>query len=75
MPTRRAVAARGERLPALDAWYRQELPALNAARAHAHVTREELVRVAEWKMKRGVYRARNLMLARGNDDEAVVCRR
>jgi hypothetical protein len=65
------VAARGERLPALDAWFRDELPALVGARTPRQVTHEELVRVTEWKMKRGVWRARNLALVRGNDPAAV----
>ena len=66
------VAARGvARLPDLDAWYRDELPGLVAARAPAHVTLDELVRVTEWKMKRGVWRARNLALVRGNEPDEV----
>jgi hypothetical protein len=82
------------RLADLDAWYRDELPALIAARdggshassshassSHAsdsrasgsrghgrmHVTHAELVRATEWKMARGVWRAPNLVLVRGND--------
>jgi hypothetical protein len=60
------------RLPELDAWYREELPAALAGRAPAHVTRDELVRVTEWKMKRGVWRARNLALVKGNAAGDVV---
>lgn len=67
------VAAQGvARLADLDRWYRDELPPLIASRAQPHVTRDELVRVTEWKMARGVWRARNLVLVRGNDDEQVV---
>ncbi len=67
-----AVAARGQaRLPELDAWYRDELPGLLAARDPARITLEELARVTEWKMKRGVWRARNLALVRGNDPDEV----
>jgi hypothetical protein len=55
----------------LDPWYRDELPALIAGRPEPYVTREELVRVVEWKMARGVWRARNLHLARSNAAEAV----
>jgi hypothetical protein len=54
-----------------DPWYREELPGLIAARAEPFVTREELVWVVEWKMARGVWRARNLHLARSNDAAAV----
>jgi hypothetical protein len=67
-----SVAARGERLPALDAWYRNELPTQIAGRVPPHLTAPELVRIAEWKMKRGVWRGRNLALIRRNDDAAVV---
>jgi hypothetical protein len=59
-------------LPALDSWYRGELPSLIAARRRPHVTHPELVRVTEWKMARGVWRGRNLALVRGNDPALVV---
>lgn len=59
-------------LPGHDSWYREELPALIAARRRPHVTHAELVRVTEWKMSRGVWRARNLALVRGNDPTTVV---
>ena len=59
-------------LPALDRWYREELPGAIAARRPAHVTHPELVRVTEWKMARGVWRAPNLVLVRGNDARSVV---
>ncbi len=55
-----------------DTWYREELPAAIAARRRPHVTHAELVRVTEWKMARGVWRARNLALVRGNDPALVV---
>jgi hypothetical protein len=54
-----------------DPWYRQELPDLIAARPEPYVTRGELVWVVEWKMARGVWRARNLHLARSNEPEQV----
>lgn len=69
----RVVAAQGvERLPALDAWYHGELPSLVRARAPMHVTLDELARLTEWKMARGEWRARNLVLVRGNAPDAVV---
>jgi hypothetical protein len=58
-------------LAELDRWYRGELPGLIAARDPAHVTHAELVRVTEWKMARGIWRARNLALVRGNDAALV----
>ena len=60
------------RLPSLDAWYRTDLPKAIARRKVPHVTHDELVRLTEWKMARGVWRARNLVLVRGNSDDAVV---
>ncbi|HEX2078518.1 MAG TPA: hypothetical protein VHG08_12440 [Longimicrobium sp.] len=59
-------------LPELDRWYRDELPAAIATRETPHVTHEELVRVTEWKMARGIWRPRNLALVRGNPPDTVV---
>lgn len=53
-------------LPELDTWYRDELPALIAARTPLHITRDELERVTKWKMKRGVWRERNRLLVLSN---------
>jgi len=60
------------RLPALDAWYRNDLPTAIASRPAPHITHDELVRLTEWKMARGVWRAPNLVLVRGNDAQQVV---
>jgi hypothetical protein len=69
----RVVAGQGvARLAELDAWYRDELPGTIAARRTPHVTLAELARLTEWKMARGVWRAPNLVLVRGNDPEAVL---
>ncbi|HEV2007215.1 MAG TPA: hypothetical protein VGQ88_00685, partial [Burkholderiales bacterium] len=66
----RVIAEQGvERLPDLDRWYRDDLPETIAARQPPHVTLAELVRVTQWKMARGVWRARNLALVRGNAPE------
>ncbi|HEX8691956.1 MAG TPA: hypothetical protein VF746_06035 [Longimicrobium sp.] len=59
------------RLPELDRWYRDELPARIAARRTPHVTHGELVKLTEWKMARGIWRPRNLALVRGNDPALV----
>ena len=59
-------------LPELDRWYREELPDAITGRRAAHVTHSEIVKLAEWKMARGVWRARNLALVRGNDPKLVV---
>lgn len=67
------VARQGvAKLPELDRWYREELPPAIAARRPAHVTLPELVRLTEWKMARGVWRARNLALVRGNEPDVVI---
>ena len=69
----RVVEGQGvARLPELDRWYREELPDRVATRRPAHVTLGELVRLTEWKMARGVWRAPNLVLVRGNAPDTVV---
>jgi hypothetical protein len=60
------------KLPELDAWYRDRLPAAIASRKTPHVTHDELVRLTEWKMARGVWRAPNLVLVKGNAPDVVV---
>jgi hypothetical protein len=59
-------------LEELDRWYREELPGLLASRTPPYVTRDELVRATRWKMKRGVWRQRNLLLVEGNAEEDVT---
>jgi hypothetical protein len=66
------IEAQGvKRLPELDHWWRNELPRAIAARTPLHVTHDELVAVTEWKMARGIWRARNLALVRGNTPAQV----
>jgi hypothetical protein len=59
------------RLPDLDEWYRDELAAAIAKRRPRYVTHAELVQLTEWKMARGVWRAPNLVLVKGNDAATV----
>lgn len=59
------------RLPELDRWYREALGAAITSRKTPHVTHDELVRVTEWKMARGIFRPRNLVLVRGNPPATV----
>jgi hypothetical protein len=67
------VAGQGvEALPELDRWVRGELPSIVGGRRQPHVTLDELVRVTKWKMARGVWRARNLVLVQANLPETVV---
>jgi hypothetical protein len=66
------IARQGiEKLPDRDRWYRTELPAAIAARRSRHVTLPELVKLVEWKMTRGKFRARNLVLVKRNSAESV----
>ncbi len=59
------------KLDAHDGWYRTEFAGLVASRNPMHITLDEMVRVTEWKMARGVWRAPNLVLVRGNAPEFV----
>jgi hypothetical protein len=66
------VARQGvARLPELDRWYHEELPAALRARAPVQLEAGELVRLTEWKMARGVWRAPNLALVRKNAEREV----
>lgn len=67
------IAVQGvARLPESDRWLRDDLPRRIAERGERpFVTRDELVQVTRWKMARGVWRARNLMLVEGNPPAAV----
>lgn len=59
-------------LEALDCWYREDLPALLEERGSPpFITLTELAKVTRWKMKRGVWRQRNLLLVEGNPDNTV----
>ena len=60
------------KLPELDTWYRNELPDLIASRRLVHITLPELIRVTEWKMYRGVWRAPNLVRVKSNPAETVI---
>lgn len=67
------VAGQGvAKLAELDRWYHEELPDAIASRPRPHVTASELVRLTEWKMARGVWRAPNLVLVRSNPPASVV---
>jgi hypothetical protein len=68
----RVIASQGvTKLADRDAWYHHDLPAAIAARRPRHVTHAELVKLTEWKMSRGKWRARNLVLVKGNTPDAV----
>ena len=60
------------RLVEHDAWYRTVLPTLMASRTPGYVMHDEMERITEWKMARGVWRAPNLVLVRSNTPEDVI---
>ena len=68
-----AVIARqgSKRLPSHDRWYREELPSTITSRRPPFVTLDELAKITEWKMARGTWRQRNLVLVRSNSPELV----
>jgi len=55
----------------LDRWYREELPADIAQRDPPCIDRNELADIARWKMMRGEWRQRNLLLVRSNRDVEI----
>lgn len=59
------------RLAEHDRWYHHALPALIVSQQPPALSHESLVRLTEWKMARGVWRARNLQLVRGNAEADV----
>ena len=60
-----------KRLPSHDLWYREELPSTINSRRPPSATLDELAKITEWKMARGVWRQRNLILVRSNAPEVV----
>ena len=66
------AAVPSARLVEHDGWYRTVLPTLIASRTPGHVQHDEMVRITEWKMARGVWRAPNLVLMRSNTPDDVV---
>ena len=65
------AAQPGAGLVPLDTWYRQTLPGTIGRRDPPFLTHDELVRVTEWKMRRGVWRERNRRLVAANPPAAV----
>lgn len=56
----------------LSAWYSTEFPALLKARMPIYLTREELITLSRWKMKRGKFRPGFLARIEKNSDEEVI---
>src|SRR5688500_6386821 len=59
------AAQQASDLQSLDFWYLDSLPTLIASRQPPYVTLDELIQATRWKMKRGVWRQRNLLLVSG----------
>lgn len=60
------------KLAELNDWYSNELPDAIKNRKQPHIVHSELVKLTEWKMARGVWRAPNLVLVKGNDANIVI---
>ncbi|KAL8175432.1 UNVERIFIED_CONTAM: hypothetical protein K2H54_024876 [Gekko kuhli] len=68
------LAAKGKKqkeLVTLDKWCQEELPAAIAERQARHLTREELLKLMDWKLSRGKFRPRLQQLVATNSSEAV----
>ncbi|XP_044289710.1 uncharacterized protein LOC123025224 [Varanus komodoensis] len=68
------VAAKGSKqknLIALDNWYQEELPKSIMGREIKHLTKQELIKLMEWKLSRGKFRPRLQQLVATNAEEVV----
>ncbi|KAJ7305731.1 hypothetical protein JRQ81_010097 [Phrynocephalus forsythii] len=69
-----AVKAKGHKqrnLLALDKWYQEELPMAITQRKEKYLTKEELVKLMEWKLTRGKFRPRLQQLVATNASQSV----
>ncbi|XP_028562453.2 uncharacterized protein LOC114584619 isoform X1 [Podarcis muralis] len=66
-----AKASKKGKTIALDKWYQEELPIAVSGRKDKHLTKEELVRLMEWKLSRGKFRPRLQQLVATNSSEMV----
>ncbi|XP_043835439.1 uncharacterized protein LOC122737082 [Dromiciops gliroides] len=67
----RAKEGKSRKLVALDAWYQEELPVSIRERKEKYLTRDELVKLMEWKLARGKFRPRLQHLVATNPEELV----
>ncbi|XP_068964301.1 uncharacterized protein [Petaurus breviceps papuanus] len=67
----RAKEGKSRKLVALDAWYQEELPVSVRERKEKYLTRDELVKLMEWKLARGKFRPRLQQLVATNSEELV----
>lgn len=65
------VAHQVNQLPEIDAWYRNELPGILAARKPTYVTKDEFMEILRWKMKRGDWREHNRQRILNTDGRTI----
>uniref|UniRef100_A0A2D4HI12 Uncharacterized protein n=1 Tax=Micrurus lemniscatus lemniscatus TaxID=129467 RepID=A0A2D4HI12_MICLE len=66
-----AMGSKKKKLIALDQWYQDELPELLAGREEKYLTKEELLKLMEWKLTRGKFRPRLQQLVAANPSKMV----
>ena len=52
----RLRGTKNEKLISLDDFYREELPTVVTSREISHITREDLIKIMDWKLTRGKWR-------------------
>ncbi|KAG8145494.1 putative CG2446 CG2446-PC protein [Naja naja] len=65
------MGSKKKKLIALDQWYQEELPELLAGREEKYLTKEELLKVMEWKLTRGKFRPHLQQLVAANPSKMV----
>ncbi|KAL7979107.1 hypothetical protein Chor_015131 [Crotalus horridus] len=66
-----AMGSKRKNLIALDQWYQEELPRILAGRKEKYLTKEELLKLMQWKLTRGKFRPRLQQLVAANPREEV----
>uniref|UniRef100_A0A098M168 CG2446 CG2446-PC n=1 Tax=Hypsiglena sp. JMG-2014 TaxID=1550645 RepID=A0A098M168_9SAUR len=66
-----AMGSKKKKLIALDQWYQEELPKILAGRKEKYLTKEELLKLMEWKLTRGKFRPRLQQLVAANPSKIV----
>uniref|UniRef100_A0A670ZIT2 Uncharacterized protein n=1 Tax=Pseudonaja textilis TaxID=8673 RepID=A0A670ZIT2_PSETE len=66
-----AMGSKKKKLIALDQWYQEELPKILTGREEKYLTKEELLKLMEWKLTRGKFRPRLQQLLAANPSKMV----
>uniref|UniRef100_A0A8C5SXD8 Uncharacterized protein n=1 Tax=Laticauda laticaudata TaxID=8630 RepID=A0A8C5SXD8_LATLA len=66
-----AMGSKKKKLIALDQWYQEELPKILTGREEKYLTKEELLKLMEWKLTRGKFRPRLQQLVAANPSKMV----